>query len=136
RTMLYSAAELQQTMASAQFRQDLSAVRASLANFRLNQRFLFEPVVAQRLTRWAELVLACAPDWNGDGIDTLQVAAEIAEMLAASPDIDVDSARLRLRAALLYELAGLPMMAAAVVGDEDVPSLLSDFFSRRGPFQS
>jgi DEAD/DEAH box helicase len=134
--MLFSVADVERTMADSQFRQDHSLVRASLTNFRLKQRFLFEPAVARRLTRFAEMVLASATDWGSEGTGVTQTAAEISEMLATSPDIDVDAVRLRVRAALLYELSGLPMMAAAVVEDEDLPAPLIDFFSRRGVFQS
>jgi DEAD/DEAH box helicase/Helicase conserved C-terminal domain len=134
--MPFSPSEVEAIMDGAAFRDDLSLVRSSLANFRLNQRFLFDPIVARRLTRFAELVLASSADWNGAGEHSAQVAAEVSEMLAASPDLDVDAARLRLRAALLYEIAGLPMMAAAVVEDGDLPRPLVDFFGRRGVFRS
>src|SRR5262249_60323682 len=61
--------------------------------------------------------------------------ARAAEVVAFSEGSD-GCERGRLRTALLYELAEMPMMAAAVISVDDGPPLLSEFFRRRGAFAS
>lgn len=137
---MYSARDLTEVCHRNDFLYDLARTHEALASHRLRQTYLFDRSAAERLTHFVEAVLTSAPAWPSDvsGIEMelLVRAAEIAETVARAPGIDVDVRRLRLRAALLYELAGLPMMAAAVIADGDVPPILLDFFRRTSIFKS
>lgn len=116
---------------------DLSVLREAQAMYRLRQETVVDPSAGARLASLVEAVLVSAPGWGrGEGAEIVISAAEVAETLALLQQPSGDGSHWRLRAALLYELADLPMMAAAMVGDEDGPSFLIDFFKRRKAFRS
>ncbi|HWO16632.1 MAG TPA: DEAD/DEAH box helicase [Solirubrobacterales bacterium] len=115
---------------------DLAEVRRGLATYRIAEYPLLETESTRRLEQLIEAVLASAPGWDpGSGIELILRAAEVAELLALG-DFTEDASRIRLRAALLYELAEQPMMAAAVYSAKDEPQMLAEFFRREGPFSS
>lgn len=133
---MFSTEELQASLADEVLRKDLVGVRRSLTTHRLERETILEPEHVRRLEQLVEAVLASAPQWKrGEGVEVILQAAEVAELLAVSA-LNEDGARTRLRAALLYELAELPMMAAAVYSPEDGPEILAQFFRREGPFSS
>ncbi|MCB0880524.1 MAG: DEAD/DEAH box helicase [Thermoleophilia bacterium] len=134
---MFSVDELSTTCDRTDFLRDMAHANAALASHRLRQPYDFAPDAAERLTHFVEAVLVSAPSWtDGAGQTLLESAAQIAETISRAPGVNVDSQRLRLRSALLYELAGLPMMAAAVIDDRDVPRILIDFFRRKSFFRS
>jgi hypothetical protein len=133
---MFTPEELRNSLEDHRLHEDLADVRRGLATYRLEQETLLDDEKVERLGRIVEAVLASAPSWEqGDGADVLMRAAEAAEVLAFIEGSD-ESERARLRTALLYELADMPMMAAAVIAVDDGPPLLSEFFRRRGAFAS
>lgn len=131
---MFDVAEIERATGTPEFAADVATVHQALVELRLHRPILFDAAAADRLTSFVNAVLASAPRWTVDHSHIVQQAAQIAETLAASETIDLDHTRYRLRAALLYELAGMPMMAAAVVHEDDGPSLLVAFFKRREGF--
>ncbi|HEY4277840.1 MAG TPA: DEAD/DEAH box helicase [Conexibacter sp.] len=90
---------------------------------------------ADRLHGFVELALASASSISsGESRESFFMAANAALALAECDAGDVR--RLRLRSALLYELADKPMMSAAVVGEVGGPRILDEYFKRQGPFAS
>lgn len=133
---MFTAEQLRESLADETLAADLKAVRAALANYRVGQESPFEPDTAGRMKILVEAVLASAPDWApAEAADILERAGEAAEVLALSP-LPTNRSRSRLRAALLYELAAMPMMASAVFSESDGPRFLADFFKRRQAFGS
>lgn len=133
---MFAPEQLRESLSDDLLATDLTHVRGALASHRLKQESLLDPDAQVRLMRIVEAVLASAPTWQArEGLDVVRRAAEVAELLAVS-NVNGEASRDRLRAALLYELAGQPMMAAALVSNEDGPALLIDFFRRRGAFRS
>jgi superfamily II DNA/RNA helicase len=133
---MFSIEELRDSLTDARLLEDFAQVRQGLATYRLDQDTLLDPERIGRLNRVVEAVLASAPAWpRGEGADVLMRAAEAAEILSLSADLE-PSGRAALRTALLYELADLPMMAAAAVGLAEGLPLLEHFFKRKGAFGS
>lgn len=132
---MFTVDELRASLAHEQLSEDIRSVREDLSAERFGERPTLDGSRAERLSSVVDAVLASASEWDGDGLDLCQQAAEIAEMLART-STSGDSERLRLRATLLYELAGQPSMAGAIVGDDDGPRTLIDFFKRRDAFGS
>ena len=134
---MLSAASLGDLGHEPQLRRDYTAVLQALAELRIGTRPALGADVVERLLGFIELTLAsAAASENGlnDAQRTVLMAANSALVLAAA-DGDND-ARIRLRAALLYELADRPMMAAAIAGDTGGPLIVDEFFRRIGPFAS
>ncbi|MBS1844560.1 MAG: DEAD/DEAH box helicase [Actinobacteria bacterium] len=132
---MFTLDELRESLADPRLIEDFAHVRRGLATYRLDQDTLLDPERTDRLHRVVEAVLASAPDWpRGEGADVLLRAAEAAEVLSLSSESG-PSGRAALRTALLYELAGLPMMAAAAGFGEGLP-ILEHFFKRKGAFGS
>src|SRR5688572_14046668 len=116
---------------------DWAHVRQALAAHRSQQDVRADPELSIRLAQLVDAVLVSAPNWSrGADVDLLQRAAETAEMLALVEAEEGERSRFRFRAALLYELAALPMMAAAIVSDADGPEFLIDFIKRRQAFRA
>ena len=133
---MFSTEQLRESLAEPNLHEDLTEVRRSLATYRLDQEAILDPQRAERLEQFIEAVLASAPGWErGDGTDVVLRAAEVAELLTLG-DLAESASHERLRAALLYELAEQPMMAAAVYSSAEGPELLGQFFRREGPFNS
>ncbi|HSS34206.1 MAG TPA: DEAD/DEAH box helicase [Solirubrobacterales bacterium] len=133
---MFSTEELQASLADMDLRDDLIAVRRLLATFRLKQEVILDSKHVIRLEQLVEAVLSSASRWEqGEGTEIILRAAEVAELLAVG-ELSEDASRARLRASLLYELAELPMMAAAIYSAEDGPEMLTQFFRREGPFSS
>jgi hypothetical protein len=116
---------------------DWAHVRQALGAHRFQQDVRSDPELRIRLAQLVDAVLVSAPNWSrGADVDLLQRAAETAEMLALVEAEEGERSRFRFRAALLYELAALPMMAAAIVSDADGPEFLIDFIKRRQAFRA
>jgi superfamily II DNA/RNA helicase len=135
---MFSINEIHSATISALFQDDIQWVRKSLALHRLQLPLISNSDALGRLNYFAECVLASAPDWDPEvleGLNICRYAGESLELLATQPEID-DSLqqKLRIRAALLYELAELPAIASAVLKPGDVGGLLSDLFKRTGFF--
>src|SRR5215831_20279966 len=104
-------------LAEPQFKADYAKVREGLALNRLGQPGLFDDGLSARLMYFVECVLASAPTWNERerSSTVCRVAAEVAELLSAKGAHHSTAAKhLRMRAALLYELADFPALASAV----------------------
>lgn len=117
---MFTVDELRDALDSESLQAALAAVRQALAPHRLDHAEpAVEPETAERLESLVSAVLVSAPHWAPtEGLDVTQRAGEAAELLGLGP-IPSDAAQARLRAALLYELASMPSMAAAVIGDGD-----------------
>jgi superfamily II DNA/RNA helicase len=133
---MFSIEELVTVVKSPAFTQDLALVRVSLARNRLGQGELFRIEAAQRLQYFVECVLTSAPRWtNGQSSAITTIAGEVAEALAlraqSSPEM---TRRMRVRSALLFELAGLPAISSAMLQAADLISPLREFFNREKLF--
>jgi replicative superfamily II helicase len=135
---LFKLEELKQTLENSQFKADYATVLQGLAFNRVEQEFALDGAVIGRLRHFVEAVMASATQWDTQQREPIvQKAAEIAELLGASSQVHLhDKKHLRLRAALLYELAGTPSLSAAVVAEGDLDSTLDAFFRRVGPFKA
>src|SRR5690349_20107111 len=101
---------------------DHQRVRSALAAARLGRDVLRDEEEIDRLLGFVEQVLASAESaMDPDGRPTALMAGLTALALAAV--LPNDAGRLRLRSALLFELANRPMMASAVIGDLEAPAI-------------
>lgn len=133
---MFTPEQLRDSLTDETLARDLRDVREALASYRVGKDSPFAVETAERMRALVEAVLASAPGWSAaETTDILERAGEAAEVLALSP-VPIDRARARLRAAMVYELAALPMMAAAVFSETDGPRFLVDFFKRRQAFGS
>lgn len=133
---MFTIEELRESIADPVLAHDLKTVRSALAHHRLGGLDELNGDTVQRLTQLVGAVLASAPSWpSGEATDILERAGEAAEVLALGEE-GPQQDRARLRAALLYELAAMPMMAAAAFTDTAGPRFMSDFFKRRQAFGS
>jgi superfamily II DNA/RNA helicase len=132
---MFSPGEINAALLDPQITHDLAQIRAVLSNNRLRREVVLDPDSLPRLERVVDSVLVSAPDWNEEAAELVLRAAEVSETLAIAAGTE-GGARLRLRAALLYELGAMPMMAAAVIRDGDGPTFLIDFLKRRQAFKS
>src|SRR5262249_46320450 len=65
-------------------------------------------------------------------LELCSIAAEIAELLAVAPNLPPpNQKRMRLRAALLYELGSQPAMTKAVLNAHDTSVFLQSLFMRK-----
>jgi hypothetical protein len=132
--------ELQQVLEHSQFREDYSWVRQSLVSYRFNHDLSYNNGKVKRLSHFVEGVLSSAPRWeNGDedGLNLCRIAGEISELLSIIESVSEEFRRkMRMRSALLYELAEVPNLASAVLEDRDFPDLLNDMFHRRNFFRT
>jgi superfamily II DNA/RNA helicase len=135
---MFTVEEIRKVMQSQFFLQDISWVRQSLVNERLHQAEIHFADANHRLWHFAEAVLASAPDWSSDDRTVIcRTAGEISEALANGSGLPQDYVQnLRLRAALLYELAELPSIAASLVDSEELDPMIYSFFRREGAFRS
>ena len=133
---MYDSQALQSIVEADAFAADLSFVQSSLNAIRYRRRTLFDRSAKGRLTHFVECVLASAPTWtDDDGVELCRIAGEVAELLSTDENLPIEhTRRLRLRAALLYELGGAPAVASTMLQDDDVPTTILNFFQRRGPF--
>jgi hypothetical protein len=115
---------------------DYAEVQRLLAKIRVGQQPELAEDVVERLHGFVELTVASAGALNGDAAarETVFMAANAALALSAAEG--GEDPRLRLRTALLFELADKPMMAAAVAGALGGPRIVDEFFQRRGRFES
>jgi superfamily II DNA/RNA helicase len=133
---MFTVDELLEITQHPDFRDDFAIVQESLARTRLKQPSVFLNGAQKRLSYFVESVLASAPMWsNGAGDGVCRQAAEIAEMLANRFSFAIDDKRMRLRAALLYELARLPTLSSSVIQQKDFGPLIQDLFFRTGAFR-
>lgn len=135
---MFTTEEITEVTDTESFRRALSGIRQSLAENRFGRDQLFEAPVIRHLRYFVECVLTSAPEWNRrERRGPCRTAGEIAELLSDSPSLtDEARCRLRLRSALLYELAELPAIASALVRRNDTTNLVFDFFRREGAFAS
>lgn len=134
---MYSAEELNCITSNENFISDYCSIKQSLVNTRIKQPVLLAQGAQNRLAHFVEAVLASAPDWSQNEQEKLcRISAEISEALAAKGLESDLSRRMRIRAALLYEMASLPALAGAVLKDGDLPDILLSFFRRNDLFGS
>ncbi len=133
---MFSVKELETVVGSPAFTRDLALVRVTLARNRLGQGELFQVEAAQRLQYFVECVLTSAPTWtNGQSSTITTLAGEIAEALALRSHSSAEvTRRMRIRSALLFELAGLPAISSAMLQPADLISPLREFFNREKLF--
>src|SRR5689334_10739257 len=134
---MFSVDELNEVVASSVFRADYAHVSQALADLRLEQPLLVDGSFHDRLSHFVEAVLASAPQWGrGAGGELCRRAAEIAELLGSHNGANGTSRRMHFRAGLLYELAGLPAVASALMAEHTLPAVVDNFVRRRGLFGS
>ncbi len=135
---MFARDDIYEFAASDRFRGDYAAVLLAQAQHRLGFSAELDGCVARRLRRFVTVVLASAPRWTrGDlSAELTRRAAEVAETLAVARGDEEDAWLGRIQAALLYELAEQPMMAAALVHERDAPQPLVDLFRRAAAFKS
>ena len=133
---MYEVDVLQATVASDDFASDKIAIQRGLAENRIGQLPSFDVGTVGRLAHFVECVLASAPSWESESaVEICRTAAEVAEWLSINIDPTEDrGGRMRLRAALLYELGDAPAIASQMLRDEDYTLPVRQFFSRTGPF--
>ena len=133
---MYEADTLWSVVNTDAFAADRTLVHAALNALRYGQLTIFDESAKRRLGHFVECVLASAPSWSvAEGIDLCLIAGEIAELLSSDDRLREEQVRwLRLRAALLYELAEVPAVASTMLRDDDVPQPIMQFFRRQGPF--
>lgn len=127
--------ELARDFRSASCQADLAALRQALVEARLRKPPSLPLGSASRLSYFVECVLASAPSWaHADRPTLCQVSAEASELLSLQSEGLESRRRHRLRAALLYELAGLPAMAAGVTKGGLFTGTFGDFLAHSGAF--
>ena len=133
---MYDVEALRTLTKTEEFASDRAHVLTSLNELRYKQMTLMERPARKRMGEFVECVLASAPTWKeNEGSDLCRIAGETAELLSADDSIPVEQGRrLRLRAALLYELGRAPAVAATMLKDNDVPTEILQFFRREGSF--
>jgi hypothetical protein len=133
---MFSVGQLTDSIADPRMQDDLAAARRTLGNHRLGANETLATDTLQRLSQLVDTVLTSATRWHpGEAIELICRAGEAAETLALQ-NSGTCASRARLRAAFLYELAAMPMMAAAILADSDAPTFLVDFFKRRHAFSA
>ncbi|OBW63495.1 MAG: hypothetical protein A9183_07170 [Dehalococcoides mccartyi] len=135
---MFSVGEIRTTLNEPLFKSDLDWVHQSLAQIRLKQDFVHTDGMVSRLSHFVECVLSSAPSWDPrQALSIFSVAAEIAELLSRFQDFPEESKRrMRIRSALLYEFAELPVLSSAILESQDLTGLINDFFHRNGFFAS
>lgn len=136
---MFSQQEVASWLETAWFAHDEQAARASRVGLRFDQHVDLEGASARRLRKFVDTVLVSAPGWPDDDLShhLAKRAAEAAETLAALPGLPINSERVRFQSALLHELAGQPMMAKAVVEQDEQAfghRFMRAMFERDGPF--
>jgi len=114
---------------------DYAHVLRGLADLRIGETPALDDDCVDRLHGLVEAVLSEATAVEATEPPPVVLMAANAALALAAAGYG-DPPRLRLRAALLYELADKPMMAAAVIGDIVGPQILNEFFQRMGLFSS
>lgn len=132
---MYRHEELVHVLSDTQYIHDRYRVNEGLIRFRLHGELVdFDAEIIGRLRYLVEVILASAPSWSGISPLT-QAAAEAAECLSLCSEVETDGRRrLQFRAALLYELGGLPNLARNLIGQLDLPPTLRQILSHEGPF--
>lgn len=89
-----------------------------------------------RLSYFIECLLSSCPSWDiEEGMELCTIGAEISELLSCYPEFtEKRRQKFRIRSSLLYEIAQLPVLSAAVLSKDDFTGLLIDLFSRKGFF--
>ncbi|MEW6130743.1 MAG: DEAD/DEAH box helicase [Acidobacteriota bacterium] len=130
--------EIKSVLNNHDFISDLQWVRQSLAMHRYGQKFPSGNGSVARLSYFVESVLSSAPGWkSNDALNLCSIAGEIAELLSSYKDLsEITQRKMRIRSALLYELAELPALSSAILKEQDLTGLLGDLFSRKGFFSN
>ncbi len=129
--------EIEDVMAMTQFVADYDSVRQSLVNIRLDQPLLIREGAEDRLEHFVEGVMASAPAWSRETRTSVcRTAAEIAEVLAQTQQSTDETRTASLRSAILYELAGMPALAASAISLTPCDKTISDFIRREAGFRS
>ncbi|EHJ47946.1 DEAD/DEAH box helicase domain protein [Solidesulfovibrio carbinoliphilus subsp. oakridgensis] len=125
-------------MKETSFVADWAWVKRSLIINRLDQAIFPFDTSVSRLAYFIECVLVSVPDWDMDSSrKVIRIAAEISENLSNVKTLcERTVQKLKMRAAILYELADLPSLSASILKDEMIHPILKDFFVRKGPFRS
>jgi len=114
---------------------DYAAVEGALAKVRVGQDPELDPEQIDRLFGFVELVMASVANVR-DAAAPMTVYKAANAALALAECVHEQEHRLRLRSAVLFEIADRPMMGAAIVRDLDAPLILNEYFKRTGPFAS
>ena len=132
---MYKHEELVHILGDSKYLQDRYRINEALIRFRLHGELVdFDAQTIGRLRYFVEVILASAPGWSCISPLT-QAAAEAAECLALCSGVETDGRpRLQFRAALLYELGGLPNLAQSLIGQLNLPPTLRQILSHEGPF--
>jgi superfamily II DNA/RNA helicase len=132
---MFTISQLRESLEDPVLAADLEEVRHALASHRIGISEVLDEDAVIRLGNLITAVLSSAPAWApGEASDILERAGEAAELLTLSAGVSAE--RARLRGALLYELAAMPMMASAVYSSSEGPRFLTDFFTRNQAFGS
>jgi superfamily II DNA/RNA helicase len=116
---------------------DYRKVTLLLAGLRVGIASELDNQEIDRLFGFVELVLSHAAEVRELGESAVaMMAGNAALALATQVEDSARKARLRLRAGLLFDLAGRPMMSAAVVKGLEAPRIVSEYFRRSGVFAS
>ncbi|AOV16196.1 hypothetical protein BJI67_03140 [Acidihalobacter aeolianus] len=131
---MFTFEELTEITQRPEFVEDIGDVRQTLVNHRMRQPAHLSAGSADRLAHFAEAVLTSAPAWQPeDRVELCRTAAEVSEVLSTNLR-PANAKAFRLRAAVLYELADLPSIAASMLDDSDVSPRLISFFKRSEQF--
>ncbi len=134
---MFSVEEMNSVVEKADFVLDYSWVKKSLLKYRFEQSIPQVNGEVKRLSHFIEGVLSSSPFWqNDDGISICRIAGEMAELLSLASSLSEKlRSKMRMRAALLYELAEMPALTSAVLETEDFSGPLDDMFFRRSLFR-
>lgn len=135
---MFALDDLKQILSHDQFCEDYKWVKKALALYRLNYTLSNENGKVKRLSHFVEGVLSSAPSWEDeDGLNLCRIAGEISELLSTLTEVsEAYRRKMRIRSALLYELAEVPALTGAVLQNNDFCTLLNDMFYRRGFFRN
>lgn len=133
---MFTASEIDSAAHSPQFLQDRTAANQAVMELRAGQRPTPDGAAAGRIAGFIEAVLVSSRDWTpSDRRRNCTIAGELSEYLAELHTDEEFVRRFRLKTALLYELAELPALST-VLRRGDTSGLVSDFFNRKGFFET
>ena len=137
---MFNAEELSPCMQAEWFVSGYSLLQHTILDERLGKPYHNDDLVLAKrnLLRFSQAVLASAPTWDNSksGLERILcvAAADIEAGLAIGAGHGMDAVaedKHLLKAALLYDLAGLPGASAKVAKDSTFDSRVQDFFLRR-----
>jgi superfamily II DNA/RNA helicase len=135
---MFTAEEIREATQNPSLSAALKWVRDALTRSRLRRPLVGCPISYAELAHFSECVLCSAPSWNREKTrDLCEAAAEASEVLSKLfLDAPERSATHQIRAALLYEFAGKPSVAAAASRNWPLSPVLTKFIARQETFGS